>query len=45
MKASFSDFTVKYKGKVFIIYSLDGEIGNEDVTRDIKTEIKRLQKI
>ena len=44
MKANFTDFEKKYFGKVFIIFSLDGEIGNKKVIDDIRTEIKRLNK-
>lgn len=43
MKANFSDFEKKYKGKVFIIFSLDGEIGNKEVIKEIGKEIKRLK--
>lgn len=45
MKASFSDFTEKYGGKVFIVYSLKGEIANKDVIESIKKEIERLQNL
>lgn len=45
MKASFQDFEDDYGGKVFMIYSLDGEIANKEVIDAIRTEIKRLQKI
>ncbi len=43
MKANFLDFEKKYHGKVFIIFSLDGEIGNKEVIKDIEAEIKRLK--
>lgn len=43
MKHSFQDFTEKYGGKVFIVYSLKGEIANKEVVNDIADEIKRLQ--
>lgn len=43
MKASFGDFTEKYGGKVFIVYSEKGEIANTDVIEDIRKEIERLQ--
>ncbi len=39
MKASFEN---KYKGKVFIVYSLDGEIANKDILEGITKEIERL---
>ena len=42
MKASFQDFEEEYGGKVFIIFSLDGEIANEHVLKDIEKEIERL---
>lgn len=44
MKASFAEFTDKYKGHVFVIYSLDGEVGNKEVYEDIEKEVKRLSK-
>ncbi|OGU11402.1 MAG: hypothetical protein A2X61_07660 [Ignavibacteria bacterium GWB2_35_12] len=43
MKASFKDFEEKFGGKVFIIFSLDGEIGNKEVIDEIKSEIERLK--
>jgi MjaI restriction endonuclease len=43
MKASFQDFESDYGGKVFIIFSLDGEIFNENVLKEIEKEIERLQ--
>jgi len=43
MKANFIDFEQKYKGKVFIVFSLDGEIGNKEVIKEIEMEIKRLK--
>jgi hypothetical protein len=42
MKANFLDFEKKYHGRVFIIFSLDGEIGNQEVIKKIEEEIKRL---
>lgn len=45
MKASFKDFEEKYGGKVFIIFSLDGEIGNKEIIKNIKDEIERLNSI
>lgn len=45
MKASFNDFTRRFGGKVFIIFSLDGEIGNVDVLAEIEKEIQRLKKL
>lgn len=45
MKASFNDFTEKYGGKVFIVYSLKGEIANKEVMDSIRVEIERLQSL
>ena len=45
MKASFQCFTEQYGGKVFIVYSLKGEIANKEVIKDIETEIKRLNNL
>lgn len=43
MKVNFLDFEKKYQGKVFIVFSLDGEIGNKEVIKEIEAEIKRLK--
>jgi hypothetical protein len=43
MKASFRDFQRKYGGKVFIIFSIDDEIKNTEVLKEIQAEIRRLQ--
>ncbi len=43
MKASFEDFTEKYGGRVFIVYSLKGEIANTEVVDAISAEIDRLK--
>ena len=43
MKANFIDFEKKYHGKVFIVFSLDGEIGNKEVIKEIGDEIERLK--
>lgn len=45
MKASFNDFTEKYGGKVFIVYSQKGEIANTEVIESIREEIERLQSL
>jgi len=45
MKASFADFTNKFGGKVFIVFSLDKEIANKEVVEDIRKEINRLKNI
>jgi hypothetical protein len=44
MKASFDNFTKKYEGKVFIVFSIDDKIKNEGVIEQIAAEIKRLTK-
>jgi hypothetical protein len=44
MKASFADFTEKFGGKVFVVFSLDKEIANKDVIEEIRKEIERLTK-
>jgi hypothetical protein len=44
MRASFDDFTKKYGGKVFIIFSVDDRITNEEVILEIAAEIIRLSK-
>lgn len=44
MKKNFIDFEQKYKGKVFIVFSADGEIGNKEVIKEIEIEIERLKK-
>ncbi len=43
MKASFQDFEAEYGGKVFIIFSLDGEIANKEVLKNLEKEIERLK--
>ena len=45
MKASFHDYTEKYKGKVFIIFSIDDKIQNEEIIQEIAKEIERLRKL
>lgn len=45
MKASFADFESDFRGKVFIIYSLDGEIANKEILQDIENEIYKLENI
>ncbi len=42
MKASFDEFSNKYGGKVFIIFSIDEKIQNENVIQQIEKEIIRL---
>ena len=45
MKASFNDFTERYGGKVFIVYSQKGEIANTEVIDNIREEIERLSRL
>ena len=42
MKASFDEFTSRFGGKVFIIFSLEGEVGNLEVLEAIEKEVRRL---
>lgn len=42
MKASFREFEKKYGGKVFIIFSVDDEIENKEILKEVQDEIKRL---
>jgi MjaI restriction endonuclease len=43
MKASFTDFTKKYGGQVFVVFSIDDKIKNEEVIEQIGIEINRLK--
>jgi hypothetical protein len=43
MKASFIAFTEDFEGKVFIVFSQDGEIANKEVIDGIQEEIERLK--
>ncbi len=43
MQDSFREFESKYKGKVFIVFSVDGQIANKEVIADISKEIERLK--
>lgn len=45
MQSSFNSFKEQYGGKVFIIFSLDGEIANKNVIDEIRLEIKRLNEL
>jgi hypothetical protein len=45
MKASFADFTETYEGKVFMVFSINGSIKDEEVINQIAQEIKRLNNI
>lgn len=42
MKAGFQSFTEDFGGKVFIVFSNDGEIGNIEIIDEITKEIDRL---
>jgi hypothetical protein len=44
MKASFDDFTKNFGGQVFVVFSIDDKIKNEEVIEQIAQEIKRLTK-
>lgn len=44
MKASFDEFTKKFGGQVFVVFSIDDKINNEEVVKQIADEIKRLEK-
>jgi hypothetical protein len=43
MKASFADFEAQFGGKVFVAFSLDGEIANKEIIPAIREEIERLK--
>jgi hypothetical protein len=42
MRASFNDFSEKYGGTVFIVFSIDDKIKNEEVIAQIAAEINQL---
>jgi hypothetical protein len=42
MKASFTSFTKQYGGQVFVVYSIDDKIKNQEVIAQIAAEIKLL---
>lgn len=44
MKASFDDFTKKFGGQVFVVFSIDDKIKNEEIVGQIAQEINRLTK-
>ncbi len=44
MGASFDDFSGKYCRRVFIMFSIDDQIRNEEVIGQIAEKIKRLHK-
>jgi len=43
MRASFRQFEEDFGGKVFVVFSPDGEVGNEEVLQQIEDEIARLK--
>ncbi len=43
MKNSFAAFQEDFSGKVFIVFSLDGEVGNPEIIAEIAAEIVRLR--
>lgn len=43
MQHSFDDFTEKYGGQVFVVFSQKGEIANDEVIEQIRMEIERLK--
>ncbi|MEY4538351.1 MAG: hypothetical protein RLZZ306_108 [Bacteroidota bacterium] len=42
---SFNSFTENFHGKVFIVFSNDGEIGNKEIIEEIAKEIVRLKSL
>jgi hypothetical protein len=42
MRNSFNNFEATFGGKVFIVFSLDGDIVNQDIIEQIRKEIERL---
>ena len=44
MEQSFKDFEGKFGGKVFIIFSIEDKIANNDIYEKTEAEILRLQK-
>lgn len=42
---NFQDFEEDYGGKVFIVFSLDGEIANQKILKEIGAEVERLKKV
>lgn len=45
MRASFAEFTSRHQGKVFIAYSINKELKNQDIIPEIEQEIERLRKL
>ncbi len=44
MKASFTEFEKKYGGQVFIVFSQDDKIANNEIINEIEKEISKLKK-
>ena len=44
MEESFRNFEREYGGKVFIIFSINGNVENEEIYEEIRKEIERLKK-
>ncbi len=44
MEESFRNFEREYGGKVFIIFSINGNVENEEIYDEIENEIKRIRK-
>ena len=42
MKVSFADFEDKFGGKVFVVFSSDGEITNKEIITEIQNKISKL---
>ena len=42
MKSSFDAFSTDFGGAVFLVFSLDGELGNKAVVEEIRAEVERL---
>lgn len=43
LKESFETFQQEFGGNVFIVFSKEGKIANEEIVNDIKNEIERLK--
>lgn len=43
MRSSFRQFEEDFGSKVFVVLSLDGEVGNKNVLQQIEDEIARLK--
>jgi hypothetical protein len=45
MRVCLKAFEEEFGSKVFVVFSLDGEIANKDVVAEIETEINRLRSL